>query len=76
MTADGDAVEPCDHHLDCLPGESPARNQLLGLLSLGSQPCHVCVEGSCCDLRLHECKLYNRGLNNKCYDDCMCEEGE
>uniref|UniRef100_A0A8B9JB98 Dorsal inhibitory axon guidance protein n=1 Tax=Astyanax mexicanus TaxID=7994 RepID=A0A8B9JB98_ASTMX len=30
---------------------------------------------SCCDLRQHECKLHNRGLNNKCYDDCMCEEG-
>ncbi|XP_034021775.1 draxin [Thalassophryne amazonica] len=45
-----DAIEPCDHHLDCLPG-------------------------SCCDLRQHECKVHNRGLNNKCYDDCMCEEG-
>lgn len=45
-----DLVEPCDHHLDCLPG-------------------------SCCDLRQHECKANNRGLNNKCYDDCMCEEG-
>lgn len=45
-----DMVEPCDHHLDCLPG-------------------------SCCDLRQHECKAHNRGLNNKCYDDCMCEEG-
>lgn len=32
--------------------------------------------GSCCDLREHECKPHNRGLNNKCYDDCMCEEGE
>ncbi|XP_056130790.1 draxin [Lampris incognitus] len=50
MTVDANAVEPCDHHLDCLPG-------------------------SCCDLRQHECKLHNRGLNNKCYDDCMCEEG-
>ncbi|XP_038136804.1 draxin isoform X2 [Cyprinodon tularosa] len=50
LTGDADAVEPCDHHLDCLPG-------------------------SCCDLRLHECKPHNRGLNNKCYDDCMCEEG-
>ncbi|XP_028262240.1 draxin [Parambassis ranga] len=50
VTADADAVEPCDHHLDCLPG-------------------------SCCDLRQHECKPHNRGLNNKCYDDCMCEEG-
>lgn len=50
MTLDADAVEPCDHHLDCLPG-------------------------SCCDLRQHECKPHNRGLNNKCYDDCMCEEG-
>ncbi|XP_018083190.1 draxin [Xenopus laevis] len=42
--------EPCDHHLDCLPG-------------------------SCCDLREHLCKPNNRGLNNKCYDDCMCTEG-
>ncbi|XP_071623537.1 draxin [Heliangelus exortis] len=42
--------EPCDHHLDCLPG-------------------------SCCDLREHLCKPHNRGLNNKCYDDCMCTEG-
>ncbi|KTF71539.1 hypothetical protein cypCar_00044329 [Cyprinus carpio] len=32
-------------------------------------------KGSCCDLREHECKPHNRGLNNKCYDDCMCEEG-
>ncbi|XP_028663253.1 draxin-like [Erpetoichthys calabaricus] len=43
-------AEPCDHHLDCLPG-------------------------SCCDLRQHVCNPHNRGLNNKCYDDCMCEEG-
>ncbi|XP_010880009.1 draxin isoform X2 [Esox lucius] len=49
-TVDADAIEPCDHHLDCLPG-------------------------SCCDLRQHECKSHNRGLDNKCYDDCMCEEG-
>ncbi|XP_054640974.1 draxin [Dunckerocampus dactyliophorus] len=49
-TVDADIIEPCDHHLDCLPG-------------------------SCCDLRQHECKAHNRGLNNKCYDDCMCEEG-
>ncbi|XP_074048223.1 draxin [Macrotis lagotis] len=42
--------EPCDHHLDCLPG-------------------------SCCDLREHLCKPHNRGLNNKCFDDCMCMEG-
>ncbi|XP_075046330.1 draxin isoform X2 [Mixophyes fleayi] len=44
------AEEPCDHHLDCLPG-------------------------SCCDLREHLCKPHNRGLNNKCFDDCMCTEG-
>ncbi|XP_053724435.1 draxin [Synchiropus splendidus] len=50
VTAEPDSIEPCDHHLDCLPG-------------------------SCCDLRQHECKAHNRGLNNKCYDDCMCEEG-
>nr|XP_046238233.1 draxin isoform X2 [Scatophagus argus] len=50
VTVDADAIEPCDHHLDCLPG-------------------------CCCDEREHECKPHNRGLNNKCYDDCMCEEG-
>ncbi|XP_048374395.1 draxin isoform X1 [Sphaerodactylus townsendi] len=42
--------DPCDHHLDCLPG-------------------------CCCDLREHLCKPHNRGLNNKCYDNCMCAEG-
>ncbi|XP_028920316.1 draxin [Ornithorhynchus anatinus] len=42
--------EPCDHHLDCVPG-------------------------SCCDLREHLCTPHNRGLNNKCFDDCMCTEG-
>uniref|UniRef100_A0ABM5EKC6 Draxin isoform X1 n=1 Tax=Pogona vitticeps TaxID=103695 RepID=A0ABM5EKC6_9SAUR len=31
--------------------------------------------GCCCDLREHLCKPHNRGLNNKCYDDCMCSEG-
>ncbi|KAK5912020.1 hypothetical protein CesoFtcFv8_001936 [Champsocephalus esox] len=50
VTVDTDTIEPCDHHLDCLPG-------------------------SCCDLRQHECQPHNRGLNNKCYDDCMCEDG-
>lgn len=35
----------------------------------------VLQSGSCCDLREHECKPHNHGLNNKCYDDCMCEEG-
>ncbi|XP_026880482.2 draxin isoform X2 [Electrophorus electricus] len=42
------------------------------------EPCdhHLdCLSGSCCDLRQHECEAHNRGLNNKCYDDCMCEEG-
>ncbi|XP_056462350.1 draxin-A-like [Gadus chalcogrammus] len=44
----------------------------------GPEPCdhHLdCPPGSCCDLRQHECTPHNRGLNNKCYDDCMCEEG-
>lgn len=40
-----------------------------------ADPC-PCVAGSCCDLREHLCKPHNRGLNNKCYDDCMCTEGE
>nr|XP_023697161.1 draxin [Paramormyrops kingsleyae] len=34
-----------------------------------------CRPGSCCDLRRHVCTQHNRGLNNKCYDDCMCDEG-
>ncbi|XP_031421408.1 draxin-A-like isoform X3 [Clupea harengus] len=41
-------------------------------------PCdhHVdCPLGSCCDLRKHICEVHNRSLNNKCYADCMCEEG-
>uniref|UniRef100_A0ABI8ALM4 Dorsal inhibitory axon guidance protein n=1 Tax=Felis catus TaxID=9685 RepID=A0ABI8ALM4_FELCA len=32
-------------------------------------------KGSCCDLREHLCTPHNRGLNNKCFDDCMCMEG-
>lgn len=32
--------------------------------------------GTCCDLREHLCTPHNRGLNNKCFDDCMCMEGE
>ncbi|KAG8434772.1 hypothetical protein GDO86_012935 [Hymenochirus boettgeri] len=42
------------------------------------EPCdhHLdCLSGSCCDLREHLCKIHNRGLNNKCFDDCMCNEG-
>ena len=38
--------------------------------------CCGSAAGSCCDLRQHECQAHNRGLNNKCYDDCMCEDGE
>ncbi|XP_051516854.1 draxin-like [Myxocyprinus asiaticus] len=34
-----------------------------------------CLPGSCCNLRSNVCELHNRGLNNKCYDNCMCEEG-
>ncbi|XP_059383018.1 draxin-like [Carassius carassius] len=34
-----------------------------------------CLPGSCCNLRTHVCELHNRGFNNKCYDNCMCEEG-
>lgn len=129
MTAEG---EPCDHHLDCLPGQDqlgriispnmrclkyspgfktcilisttdrkwyaregqrlsrhvvgpddvctmelswvPVALQVRGYLSCADP--WSCVAGSCCDLREHLCKPHNRGLNNKCYDDCMCTEGE
>ncbi|XP_007420135.1 draxin [Python bivittatus] len=46
--------------------------------SAEGEPCdhHLdCLSGSCCDLREHICKSHNRGLNNKCYDNCMCAEG-
>ncbi|KAK1801775.1 hypothetical protein P4O66_022421 [Electrophorus voltai] len=33
------------------------------------------VTGSCCNLRKHMCEVQNRGLNNKCYDNCMCKRG-
>ncbi|XP_015421371.1 PREDICTED: draxin [Myotis davidii] len=42
------------------------------------EPCdhhHDCLPGTCCDLRGHICMPHNRGLNNKCFDDCMCAEG-
>ncbi|ELW68639.1 draxin [Tupaia chinensis] len=42
------------------------------------EPCdhhQDCLPGTCCDLRGHLCTPHNRGLNNKCFDDCMCTEG-
>ncbi|XP_006866445.1 PREDICTED: draxin [Chrysochloris asiatica] len=42
------------------------------------EPCdhhQDCLPGSCCDLREHLCTPHNRGLNNKCFDNCMCTEG-
>ncbi|XP_069333439.1 draxin [Eulemur rufifrons] len=42
------------------------------------EPCdhhQDCLPGTCCDLREHLCTPHNRGLNNKCFDDCMCVEG-
>nr|XP_004657696.2 draxin [Jaculus jaculus] len=42
------------------------------------EPCNHhqdCLPGTCCDLREHLCTPHNRGLNNKCFDDCMCVEG-
>ncbi|XP_020037223.1 draxin isoform X2 [Castor canadensis] len=42
------------------------------------EPCNHhqdCQPGTCCDLREHVCTPHNRGLNNKCLDDCMCMEG-
>ncbi|XP_042128453.1 draxin [Peromyscus maniculatus bairdii] len=42
------------------------------------EPCdhhQDCLPGTCCDLREHLCTPHNRGLNNKCFDDCMCMEG-
>ncbi|XP_007605976.2 draxin isoform X1, partial [Cricetulus griseus] len=41
------------------------------------EPCdhhQDCLPGTCCDLREHLCMPHNRGLNNKCFDDCMCVE--
>lgn len=111
VTVDTDAIEPCDHHLDCLPGQWLNCRTSTTLLTPDPWPLtaqvmvsrrivmikamwqvkHLFLNlqlevtwflppsppiGSCCDLRQHECKPHNRGLNNKCYDDCMCEEGE
>nr|XP_055044677.1 draxin-B [Misgurnus anguillicaudatus] len=46
------------------------------LTSNGNCKHHLnCLPGSCCNLRNHVCEIHNRGLNNKCYDSCMCEEG-
>nr|XP_051690310.1 draxin [Oryctolagus cuniculus] len=42
------------------------------------EPCkhhQDCLPGTCCDLRERVCTPHNRGLNNKCFDDCMCVEG-
>ncbi|XP_034357663.1 draxin isoform X2 [Arvicanthis niloticus] len=42
------------------------------------EPCdhhQDCLPGTCCDPREHLCTPHNRGLNNKCFDDCMCMEG-
>ncbi|XP_045715986.1 draxin [Phyllostomus hastatus] len=42
------------------------------------EPCdhhQDCLPGTCCGLREHLCTPHNRGLNNKCFDDCMCVEG-
>ncbi|XP_054435619.1 draxin [Pteronotus mesoamericanus] len=42
------------------------------------EPCdhhQDCLPGTCCGLREHLCVPHNRGLNNKCFDDCMCVEG-
>ncbi|XP_006165543.1 draxin-like [Tupaia chinensis] len=42
------------------------------------EPCdhhEDCLPGTCCDLRGHLCTPHDRGLNNKCFDDCMCTEG-
>lgn len=89
-TVSTDDVEPCDHHLDCLPGqcthkpisrkinytEAWTEKSVFFFLVLWSCLClSWIISGSCCDLRHHECKPHNRGLNNKCFDDCMCEEG-
>ncbi|KAI4892138.1 hypothetical protein NFI96_016536 [Prochilodus magdalenae] len=72
-TTDADIIEPCDHHLDCLPGKY--LSNLVRASSVVMKRKKHELKGSCCDLRQHECKIHNRGLNNKCYDDCMCEEG-
>ncbi|KAL4646015.1 Draxin-B-like [Arapaima gigas] len=59
----------------------PSKNLKPGNVTVDTEPMmscdhHLdCKPGSCCDLRNHVCTPHNRGLNNKCYDDCMCEEG-
>nr|XP_033778884.1 draxin [Geotrypetes seraphini] len=52
-------------------------NETVALVTEGEACDHHldCLPGSCCDLREHTCKLHSRGLNNKCYDDCMCTDG-
>ncbi|KAI2649772.1 Draxin [Labeo rohita] len=55
--------------------KSPS-TELVTLTSVKSCKHHLdCLPGSCCNLRKQVCELHNRGLNNKCYDSCMCEEG-
>ncbi|KAK9954309.1 hypothetical protein ABG768_016389 [Culter alburnus] len=61
------------------PDKQATNSPSTGLVTLTSdESCkhHLdCLPGSCCNLRKHVCELHNRGLNNKCYDSCMCEEG-
>lgn len=58
----------------------PPSHCSVGQLAVRAQCCvyssFLELAGCCCDLREHLCKPHNRGLNNKCYDDCMCTEGE
>lgn len=66
---------PATHMMDLLSGgilqgggEEP--------LSLADHMWLAVLPGTCCDLREHVCTPHNRGLNNKCFDDCMCMEGQ
>ncbi|XP_078741617.1 draxin [Lampetra fluviatilis] len=53
-------------------------SQRVAMATSAPTPCdhhRNCPLGSCCEPRLHRCSAHNRGLNNKCFDDCMCSEG-
>lgn len=72
---------PCQARAPCSDGGPPVRGDPVpGVGRVPSAWLTTCAcavsAGTCCDLRGHVCTPHNRGLNNKCFDDCMCAEGE